>query len=310
MGPLPRAQGNKKFLIVATDYFTKWIEAEPLSHIREADTKRFLWKSVIIRFGIPWAVISDNGTQFKGKLFNGFCSELGIRNFFSSPAYPQANGQDEVSNKVILDGIKKRLEEAKDKWVEELPSVMWTHRTTRRRSTGETPFALAYGVEAVIPLEVGLPTTTTMEFDAEENECNLRKDLNLLEERRDMATIRLASYQHQMKRGYDKNIRPRSFQVGDLVLQKVVANTRSPNNGKLGPNWEGPYKVTSFAGIGAYRLIDMDGKSVPDLGIYVILRSIFSKLILTEKREMLLMFVPYKVPLFEFAYHFYESVVS
>jgi hypothetical protein len=72
---------------------------------------------------------------------------------------------------------------------------MWTHRTTKRRSTGETPFALAYGVEAVIPLKVGLPTTQTTEFDTKENENNLRKDLNLLEERRDMATIRLASYQ-------------------------------------------------------------------------------------------------------------------
>uniref|UniRef100_A0A2N9GSI0 Uncharacterized protein n=1 Tax=Fagus sylvatica TaxID=28930 RepID=A0A2N9GSI0_FAGSY len=255
-------QGTRRFLIVATDYFTKWVEAEPLSHIREVDTKRFLWKSIITRFGIPWAVISDNGTQFEGKLFKGFCSELGIRNFFSSPGYPQSNGQAEVSNKVILDGIKKRLEEAKGRWVEELPSVMWTHRTTKRRSTGETPFALAYGVEAVIPLEVGLPTTRTTEFDIDENESSLRMDLNLVEERRDMATIRLASYQHQMKRGYDKNIRPRSFQVGDLVLRKVVANTRNPNDGKLGPNWEGPYQVTSFAGVGAYRLTDLDGKSV------------------------------------------------
>uniref|UniRef100_A0A2N9IU12 Uncharacterized protein n=1 Tax=Fagus sylvatica TaxID=28930 RepID=A0A2N9IU12_FAGSY len=263
VGPLPRAPGNKKFLIVATDYFTKWVEAEPLSHIREVDTKRFLWKSIITRFGIPWAVISDNGTQFEGKLFKGFCSELGIRNFFSSPGYPQSNGQAEVSNKVILDGIKKRLEEAKGRWVEELPSVMWTHRTTKRRSTGETPFALAYGVEAVIPLEVGLPTTRTTEYDVEENESSLRMDLNLVEERRDMATIKLASYQHQMKRGYDKNIRPRSFQVGDLVLRKVVANTRNPSDGKLGPNWEGPYRVTSFAGVGAYRLTDLDGKSVP-----------------------------------------------
>ena len=164
---------------------------------------------------------------------------------------------------MILDGIKKRLEEAKGKWVEELPSVMWTHRTTKRRSTGEKPFALAYRVEVVIPFEVGLPTTRTMEFDVEENECNLRKNLNLLEEKRDMETIRLASYQQQMKRGYDKNIRPRSFQVGDLVLPKVVTNTRNPNDNKLKPNWEGPYKVTSFVGVGAYRLIDMDGKPIP-----------------------------------------------
>jgi hypothetical protein len=84
---------------------------------------------------------------------------------------------------------------------------------------------LAYGVEAVIPLEVGLPTTRTTEFDVEENEGNLRKDLDLLEERCDMATIRLTSYQQQMKRGYDKNIKPRSFQVGNLVLRKVMNNT-------------------------------------------------------------------------------------
>uniref|UniRef100_A0A2N9EP38 RNA-directed DNA polymerase n=1 Tax=Fagus sylvatica TaxID=28930 RepID=A0A2N9EP38_FAGSY len=227
-------QETRSFLIVATDYFTKWVEAEPLSHIREVDTKRFLWKSIITRFGIPWAVISDNGTQFEGKLFKGFCSELGIRNFFSSPGI----------SPVETVKLKFRI------------------RTTKRRSTGETPFALAYGVEAVIPLEVGLPTTRTTEFDVEENESSLRMDLNLVEERRDMATIKLASYQHQMKRGYDKNIRPRSFQVGDLVLRKVVANTRNPSDGKLGPNWEGPYRVTSFAGVGVYRLTDLEGKSV------------------------------------------------
>ena len=263
VGPLPQVLGNKKFLIVAMNYFTKWVEAEPLSHIRDVDAKRFLWKGIITRFGIPWAVISDNGTQFESKLFKGFCSDLGIRNFFSSPAYPQANKQAEVSNKIIIDGIKKRLEEAKGKWVEELASVMWTHRTTRRRSTGETHFALAYEVEAVIPLEIGLPTTRTIEFDAEQNEDDLRKNLNLIEEMRDLATIRLASYQHQMKRGYDKNIRPRSFQVGDLVLRKVLANTKNPNDGKLGPNWEGPYKVVSLAGVRAYRLENMDGKPIP-----------------------------------------------
>ena len=78
--------------------------------------------------------------------------------------------------------------------MEELPSVMWTHRTTVRKSTGETPFALAYGVEAVIPLEVRMPTTRTTDFLMETNEDNLRKDLDLLEERQDLAVVRLALY--------------------------------------------------------------------------------------------------------------------
>ena len=103
-------------------------------------------KNVITWFKVPWAVISDNGTQFESRLFTGFCSNLGIRNFFSSPTYPQSNGQVEVSNKVILDGVKKRLKDAKERWVKELPSVIWMHRTTK--STRETPYALAYGVEA------------------------------------------------------------------------------------------------------------------------------------------------------------------
>uniref|UniRef100_A0A2N9EAF7 Uncharacterized protein n=1 Tax=Fagus sylvatica TaxID=28930 RepID=A0A2N9EAF7_FAGSY len=238
VGPLPRAPGNKKFLITATDYFTKWIEAEPLSNIRDVDTKRFLWKSIITRFGIPWAVISDNG-------------------------YPQSNGQAEISNKVVLSGIKRKLEAAKGKWVEELPSVLWTYRTTVRRSTNETPFALAFGVEAVIPLEIGMPTIRTTEFTVQTNEERLGKDLDLVEEKRNLAVVRLAAYQQQMRREHNKNVKPRTFRAGDLVLRKVMANTRRPNDGKLGPNWEGPYKVLSQTGHGAYRLEDLDGKPIP-----------------------------------------------
>ena len=152
-------------------------------------------KNVITHFGIPWAAISDNGTQFESRLFKGFCSDLDIKNFFSSPGHPQSNGQAEVSNKVILSGIKRKLEAAKGKWVEELSSILWTHGTIVRKSTSETPFVLTFGVQAVIPLEVGMPTTQTVEFIVETNEDNLRKDLDLLEERRDLAVVRLASYQ-------------------------------------------------------------------------------------------------------------------
>uniref|UniRef100_A0A2N9GLJ3 Uncharacterized protein n=1 Tax=Fagus sylvatica TaxID=28930 RepID=A0A2N9GLJ3_FAGSY len=169
----------------------------------------------------------------------------------------------EVSNKVILNGIKRKLEAAKGKWVEELPSILWTYRTTVRKSTNETPFALAFGVEAVIPLEIEMPTIRTTEFDVQTNEDNLCKDLDLVEERRDLAMVRLAAYQQRIKREHNKNVKPRTFQIGDLVLRKVMANTRKPNEGKLGPNWEGPYKVLSQAGHGAYRLENLDGKPIP-----------------------------------------------
>jgi hypothetical protein len=118
-------------------------------------------------------------------------------------------------------------------------------------------------LEAVIPLEIGLPTIRTTDFDVQVNEDSLRKDLDLLEERRDMAIIHLAFYQQRIKRGHDKNVRARVFRAGDLVLRRVMTNTRKASDGKLGPNWEGPYKVVSLAGLRAYRLQDMDGKTIP-----------------------------------------------
>uniref|UniRef100_A0A2N9G3J4 Uncharacterized protein n=1 Tax=Fagus sylvatica TaxID=28930 RepID=A0A2N9G3J4_FAGSY len=92
VGSLPRATGNRQWLIVATDYFTKWVEAEPLAHITDSESRKFVWKSIITRFGIPRCLISDNGTQFDSGPFKKYCSDFGIRNHFTSPAYPQGNG--------------------------------------------------------------------------------------------------------------------------------------------------------------------------------------------------------------------------
>ncbi len=154
----------------------------------------------------------------------------------------------------MLDGIKKRLEKAKGKWVKELPNILWTYRTTPRSSNRETLFSLTYGVEVVIPLEIGLPTIRTEYYDPASNETSLATDLDLAEERRDSALIHLAAYQNSLRRTYEKRINPRELAVGDLVLRKVIGSRRDVTHGKLGPNWEGPYKITSVAGTGAFRL--------------------------------------------------------
>ena len=148
-------------MLVGTDYFTKWVESELLANIRDVDVKKFLWKNIFTRFGIPHTLISDNGLQFDSKSFKRYCCELGIINRYSTPAYPQGNGQAEVVNKVIVSGLKKMLDDAKGRWVEELPHVLWMYRTTRRRSTRETPFSMSYGTEVVIPIETGFPTLRT-----------------------------------------------------------------------------------------------------------------------------------------------------
>ncbi|XP_028106474.1 protein NYNRIN-like [Camellia sinensis] len=243
VGPLPAAPGNRKFFIAATDYFTKWVEAEPLATIKEKDVKKFVWQNIITRFGIPRALVSDNGTQFDGKLFRGFCEELKIKFYNSTPAYPQSNGQAEASNKTILDGLKKRLEKAKGKWAEELPNVLWAYRTTPRRSTGKTPFTLAYGMEAVIPLEIGMPTIRSESFQPDLNNEAVASELDLAKERRERALVHIAAYQQELSKKYNKAVHPRLFKVGDWVLRKVLGNTVVQGEGKLGANWEGPYKL-------------------------------------------------------------------
>ena len=124
---------------------------------------------------------------------------MGITNRYSTSAYPQENGQAEVFNKVIVNGLKKRLDDAKGRWVEELPHVLKTYRTTPRRSTGETPFSMTYGAEAVIPLETGFATLKTSSFCPSSNNELLEKSLDLIEERRERAMVQLAYYQHKLK---------------------------------------------------------------------------------------------------------------
>ena len=117
MGPFPKAAGNKRYLLVGTDYFTKWVETEPLLNIRDVDTKKIVWKNVVTLFGIPHTLISKNGLQFDSKTFRRYCCDLGIKNRYSTPAYPYGKGQVEAVNKVIVNGLKKRLDDAKGKLV-------------------------------------------------------------------------------------------------------------------------------------------------------------------------------------------------
>ena len=127
-----------------------------------------------------------------------------------------------------MNGLKKGLDNANGKWVEELPHVLWTYRTTPQKSTGETPFSMTYGAEVVISLEHGFPTMRTSTFTSDGNDELLKKNLDLVEERRENAIVQLAYYQHKLKQGYDMNVKLRPLAPGDLVLRKVLGNTKNP----------------------------------------------------------------------------------
>ena len=121
---------------------------------------------------------------------------------------------------------------------------------------------MTYGVEVVILMENGFPTMGTSTFTLDGNDELLKKNLDLIEEQRENAMVQLAYYQHKLKQGYDMNVKLRPLAPGDLVLRKVLGNTKNPAWGKLGPNWEEPYRITSVAGVGAYYLEDLDERTV------------------------------------------------
>ncbi|GJW31494.1 reverse transcriptase domain-containing protein [Tanacetum coccineum] len=261
-GPFPEGPGKVKFLIVAIDYFTKWIEAKAVATITGNQVKKFVWDNIVCRFGLPGEIISDNGKQFRDNPFKDWCEKLCIRQCFASVKHPQANGLVERANRSLGEGIKARLDERSRDWIEELPHVLWAHRTMIKSSNGETPFSLTYGTEAVIPAEIGMPTLRTAEIDQAKNNEALGINLDLIEERREQAAIQEAKSKKKMEKYYNSRVRGTSFKPGDMVYRSNEAS-HAQDGGKLGPKWEGPYEVKESLGKGAYKLKDRKGNDMP-----------------------------------------------
>ncbi|XP_057510765.1 uncharacterized protein LOC130793127 [Actinidia eriantha] len=171
-------------------YFWPSLERDATAYIRRCDKCQ--------RFGIPKVIISDNTRQFDNDKFKLFCSDLAISYHFSSPGHPQANGQVEVTNRTILRNLKVRLERSKSEWAKELPSILWAYHTTSQIPTGKTPYSMVFGTKSVIPVEIGMPSFQTSNYDKENNEIELRLNLDLLDEKRERAELRQAAYKCQV----------------------------------------------------------------------------------------------------------------
>ena len=183
-------------MLVATDYFNKWIEVEAFASIKDKDVTQFIWKSIVCRFDIPRSIVLDNEPQFDSRAYKNFCHKLKIKNLYSTPRYPHSNGQEEASKKTILTALKKRLDSAKGKWVDELPGVLWAYRTTARWPTGISPFALTYRMEAIVPTEIDKPTLRS-DLPEQSNAETIIKDLDTEDELREAAVVRVTSYHNR-----------------------------------------------------------------------------------------------------------------
>lgn len=221
----------------------------------------FFIEFIVFRFGILRIVVTDNGTQFVGEDFSKTLQELKVKHIKASVTYPQANGQVEVSKRTILQGLKKRVEDAPRSWVVELPNVLWSYRTTPRSATGESPFRLAYGVEAISPAEISLASLRVDTFDQVQSLEGLKFHNDLVEEVRSEAAEKVKLQQHKIAAYFNKKVKGKLFVVNDLVLREAATSQPSVL-GKLKSNWEGPYRVIKVVGKGTYQLSHLDGTPI------------------------------------------------
>ncbi|XP_058216783.1 uncharacterized protein LOC131327654 [Rhododendron vialii] len=223
------ASNGHRFILVAIDYFTKWVEAESFKTLTAVQVAHFIRKNIIYRYGVPQAFVSDNGTHFKGRVLELF-EKFGIQIHHSIVYRPQTNGAVEVANKNIETIIKKSVESARD-WHEQLLLALWGYRTSIRTLTGATPYSLVYGMEAVLPIEL------------------------------EVLSLKIMA---EIARAFNKKVKSRNLVEGDMVIKEIRAPVFDPH-GKFRPKRSGPYFIKTILSGGAAQLIDLDSNEFSTL---------------------------------------------
>jgi transposase InsO family protein len=252
--------------LVTIDKFSKWVEVHPITNLRAEQVVTF-FIDIVYRFGVPNSIITDNGSQFTGRKFLEFCDKFHIRVDWAAVAHPQTNGQVEHANGMILQGLKPRifdrLNKSGRKWLQELPVVVWSLRTTPSRATGFTLFFLVHGAEAILPTDLEYGSPRVRGYDEDANQRVREDSLDQLDEARTVALMHSARYQQPLRRYQARKVRRRDFSEGDLVL-RLCQDSRGRH--KLSPLWEGPYVVVKVLKPGTYKLANEDVKNSPTLG--------------------------------------------
>jgi hypothetical protein len=262
IGPLPTAPGGFNRVLVAIDKFTKWIEVKPVRWPKADRVLDFL-DELVHRYGLPHRIIIDLGSNFNNHQFWEYCENSGIDVRYVSVAHPRANGQVKRANRMVLDALKKRLHDTANskggKWIKELPNALWGLRTQPSKPTGQSPYFLVYGSEAILPADSIWNSLAVEHYDEGISEDSRRVDIDGLEEARCAALVQSARYLEGIRRYHDRNVKERSFNIGDLIL-RCIQNTERLH--KLSSPWEGPFTVAKVTGPGSYRLQTLEGEDI------------------------------------------------
>jgi hypothetical protein len=262
IGPLSTAPGGFNKVLVAIDKITKWIEVKPIT-CPKADRVLDFLDELVHRYGLPHRIIIDLGSNFNNHQFWEYCENSGIDVQYVLVAHPRANEQVERANEIVLDALKKCLHDAANtkggKWIKELPNALWGLRTQPTKPTGQSPYFLVYGSEAILPADVMWESPAVEQYDEGISEDNRRVDIDRLEEAHCASLVQFSRYLEGIRRYHDRNVKERSFNIGDLVLRRIQ-NTEGLH--KLSSPWEGPFSIAKVTGPGSYRLQTLEGDNI------------------------------------------------
>ncbi|GJV32465.1 reverse transcriptase domain-containing protein [Tanacetum coccineum] len=258
MGPFPSSRGNK-YILVAVDYLSKWVEAKALPTNDARVVVKFL-KSLFARFGTPRAIISDRGTHFCNDKFAKVMSKYGVTHRLATAYHPQTSGQVEVSNRGLKRILERTVGENRASWSDKLDDALWAFRTAFKTPIGCTPYKLVYGKSCHLPIELEHRAYWALKhanFDLKTAGDHRKLQLNELNELRDQAYENSLIYKEKTKKLHDSKIKNRIFNVGDRVL---LFNSRLKIfSGKLKTRWSGPFTITKVFPYGTIELSQPDG---------------------------------------------------
>ncbi|GJW65776.1 reverse transcriptase domain-containing protein [Tanacetum coccineum] len=258
MGPFPSSRGNK-YILVAVDYLSKWVEAKALPTNDARVVCKFL-KTLFSRFGAPRAIISDRGTHFCNDQFAKVMLKYGVTHRLSTAYHPQTSGQVEVSNRGLKRILERTVGENRASWSDKLDDALWAFRTAYKTPIGCTPYKLVYGKACHLPVELEHKAYWALKhtnFDIKTAGDHRKVQLNELNELRDHAYENSLIYKEKTKRIHDAKIKNRVFNVGDQVL---LFNSRLKIfSGKLKSRWSGPFTVTQVFPYGTVELSQNSG---------------------------------------------------
>ncbi|GJX97292.1 reverse transcriptase domain-containing protein [Tanacetum coccineum] len=253
-------QGNK-YILVAVDYLSKWVEAKALPTNDARVVVKFL-KSLFSRFGAPRAIISDRGTHFCNDKFDKVMSKYGVTHRLSTPYHPQTSGQVEVTNRGLKRILERTVGENRASWSDKLDDALWAFRTAYKTPIGCTPYKLVYGKACHLPVELEHKAYWALKhanFDLKTAGDHRKLQLNELSELRDQAYENSLIYKEKTKKLHDSKIKNRIFNVGDQVL---LFNSRLKIfSGKLKSRWSGPFTITEVYPYGTAKLSHADGSN-------------------------------------------------